>query len=503
MSIILSDTAPAREERLKAGIAYGGTCSHLDECVNKGCLAGATRSFSQTYGCQHGLSLGILNTIRNAVTIMHSPLGCGSSSMNNSGQLGASYQRLRDPNAEGTIVINTNLDEINVIDGGETNLREAVLYAEREFRPEIIIIVGGCVPALIGDDIDAIAAELQTEVSARLIPVTCEGFKTKVMATAYDAAYNGIMKKLLGRVERNMSTIGEDFDEYKRKYLAGKTVNIFNVGSMCKQDEDELERLLNAIGLYVKFLPCYSAPEDFSYTLENALNVSICGTHDDYYIEYLQQEYKIPFIIDTIPIGKRNTIRWVLNIAKHFGLEEEARTFLKREEEALVKSLEPYREELKGKTVYLGGGAIRILATAEVLQDLGMEIIGFKGHHIDKFALPVLEELGNIDDVVFNVATQQPFEQVNLVNRLKPDVIVIHAGVGNITTKYGAPILPLFGPSFHYMGFSGAFDIARRLYRKLQNNQYNKNIAKHKKLPYTRKWLGKDPFTHIVNEELK
>ena len=31
MSIVLGDTAPAREERLKAGIAYGGTCSHLVE----------------------------------------------------------------------------------------------------------------------------------------------------------------------------------------------------------------------------------------------------------------------------------------------------------------------------------------------------------------------------------------------------------------------------------------------------------------------------------------
>ncbi len=500
MSIVLSETAPAREERLKAGIAYGGTCAYLDECLSKGCLSGATRSFSQTYGCQHGLSLGILNTIRNAVTIMHAPLGCGVSAVNSVGQQGATFQRLRDPGAEGTIIINTNLDEVNVINGGEANLKKAVCYADREFRPEIIIVVGGCVPALIGDDIDAILADLQPEISAKLIPVTCEGFKTKVMATAYDAAYNGIMKKLLGSVERNLPTVFEDFDEYKRKYLASKTVNIFNVGSMSKADEDELERLLNAIGLYVKFLPCYSAPEDFSYTLENALNVSICGTHDDYYIQYLKQEYKIPFLIDTIPIGRKNTTRWVLGIAKHFGLEKEAEIFLKREEEALEKSLEPYRKQLKGKTVYLGGGAIRIVATAEVLQDLGMEIVGFKGHHIDNFITPVFEALEKVDDVTFNVATQQPFEQVNLVDKLKPDIIIIHSGLNNITPKYGAPILPLFGPTFHYMGYSGAFDIARRLLRKLQNNQFNKNIAKNLKIPYKKEWLEKDPFTYIVSE---
>jgi len=497
MNTILNNTAPAREERLKAGIAFGGTCSQLQDCISKGCLGGATRSFSQTYGCQHSLSLGILNTIRNAVVIMHSPLGCGASSVLSSGQQGAAFQKLRDPLAEGTIIINTNLDELNVINGGENNLREAILFADREFRPEIIIAIGGCVPALIGDDIDAIAAELQSCVSARILPVTCEGFKTKVMATAYDAAYNGIMKKLLGTVNRFHPLASEDYDEYQRNYVASRSVNIFNVGSMSKADETELERLLHAIGLNVTFLPCYSAPKDFSFSLENALNVSICGTHDDYFIEYLQQEYGIPFLIDTIPIGKKNTRRWVLKIAERFHLEQEAERFLDKEENLLEESLKPFRETLNGKKVYLGGGAIRIAATAEVLQDLGMQIVGLKGHHIDHFINPVLEQLTGMEDTTFHIATQQPFEQVNIVHRLKPDIIVIHSGLNNITTKYGVPILPLFGPTFHYMGYSGAFDIARRLVRKLENNQYNQNISKNLKLPYKKQWLENDPFTYI------
>ena len=36
MKIELSTTAPAREERLKAGIAYGGTCADLQNCLSKG-----------------------------------------------------------------------------------------------------------------------------------------------------------------------------------------------------------------------------------------------------------------------------------------------------------------------------------------------------------------------------------------------------------------------------------------------------------------------------------
>lgn len=499
MGIVITETAPPREERLKAGIAYGGTCSHLHECLSKGCLNAADRSFGQTYGCQHSLSLGILNTIRNAVTIMHAPLGCGASTVGSAGQ-GAAFKQLRDPNAEGTVWLSTNLDEVNVIGGGEKNLREAIRYADREFRPEAIIVVGGCVPALIGDDIDGILNDMQSEVAARLVAVTCEGFKTKVMATAYDAAYNGIIKSLLGTIDRPKIYSDEDMDDYIRRYMLSKRVNVFNVGSMSKADEDELERLLKAIGLTVQFLPCYSAPKDFSYALKNALNVSVCGTHDDYFIQYLEQEYGIPFIIDTIPIGRKNTARWVLNIARHFSLEKEAGEFLKREEEELERSIAPFRETLKGKRVYLGGGAIRIVATAEILQDLGMEIIGFKGHHIDRFVEPVFEALDNVEDVVFNVATQQPFEQANLVNKLKPDIIVIHSGVNNITTKYGAPILPLFGPTFLYMGYAGTYDVARRLNRKLQNNQFNKNMAKNRVIPYKKEWMDKNPFAYIKDD---
>jgi len=430
---------------------------------------------------------------------MHSPLGCGASTNSSVGQ-GSSFKRLRDPKAEGTIWLSTNLDESDVISGGEKKLRDTIIYADKEFRPEVIIAVSGCVPALIGDDIDGIISDLQSEVAAALIPVTCEGFKTKVMATAYDAAYNGIMKKLLKDIVREENSVQDDFEEIKRKYLLTRHVNIFNVGSMSRADELELERLLNAIGLTVTFLPCYSAPKDFAYSLESSLNVSICGTHDDYYIKYVEQEYGIPFIIDTIPIGRKNTARWVLKIAEYFNLEKEAEGFLKKEDELLNESLEPYRKNLKGKRVYLGGGAIRIVATAEVLQDLGMEIVGFKGHHIDKFIEPIFEALENIDDVVFNVATQQPFEQVNIVNKLKPDVIVIHSGVNNITAKQGLPILPLFGPTNIYMGYAGVFEIACRLNRKIKNNQFNKNISKNRSLPYRREWYDKDPFTYIKED---
>jgi nitrogenase molybdenum-iron protein alpha chain len=490
--------APAREHRLGTGIAYGGTCGGVREYARGGCMNAANRSFTQTHGCQFTLSLTMLNSIRDSVIVMHGPIGCGASCAGFVG-MSKTFKAMRDPNAEGLIWLNTNLDENDVISGGDKKLRDAVIYADREFRPETIIVPVSCVPSLIGDDIETAVNELQSEVSAVIIPIYCPGFKTKVMATAYDAVYHGILRGLVNKPERfsDNLTVPDELYEFQRKYRDSHTVNILNVGSMSRQDELELERLLNAIGLSARFLPNYSGTDDFKLALESALNVSVCGTHDDYFLQYLQQLYNIPFLIDVMPVGRKNTSRWLMNIAKYFELEKEARNLIASEEKDLDKAFDGFRPLLKDKTAFIAGGEIRVIATAEIVQDLGMKVIGIKGHHYDRFAEALYENVKNLENVPFNVATQQPFEQVNLVRRLKPDIYIGHSGTGNVSAKQGIPLLPLFGPANNYMGYSGAYDVARRIKRVLSNGQFNRKLARHCPMPYRDSWFETDPYAYI------
>jgi len=502
MNYLEAKSAPGREDRHKTNIALGGTLAKVKGCIKngcfgkEGCLNLSSRSFSQTHGCQFLLSLAILNSIRNAVIIMHGPVGCGICAVGNIG-VNKTFKQLRDPTAEGVIWLSTNLDEPDVIGGGEKKLREAVLFADKEFRPETIIVPNGCVPALIGDDVDSILADLQEQTAAVIVPIHCEGFKTKIMATAYDAVYHGILKKFIKEPEREKFLVGHELEEMERQYRISRNVNVLNVGSMSRADEVELQRILTGIGLNVRFIPCYAEPEDFAYSLETSLNVSICGTHDDYFVEHIKTRYNIPFLIDTIPIGRKNTDRWVLKIAEKFGLEKEAQRFIAEENRILDESLAKYRSVLKGKKVFLAGGEVRIVATAEIIQDLGMEIVGFKAHHFDQFIEPIFESLENVDDVSFGVATNQPFEQANLVKKLKPDVLITHSGGNNIAAKHGLPLFPLFGPTYNYMGYSGVFEITRRLARVIRNNQFNKNLAENTALPFKKEWYEKDPFAYI------
>ena len=104
----------------------------------------------------------------------------------------------------------------------------------------------------------------------------------------------GSFKKYIKKPDRREYIAEPDLEKLKERYRISRNVNVLNVSSMSRPDELELQRLLSAIGLNVTFIPCYAKPEDFGYSLETSLNVSICGTHDDYFVEHLKEKYDIP-----------------------------------------------------------------------------------------------------------------------------------------------------------------------------------------------------------------
>ena len=499
MDYIREKAPPVRELRLRACNAYGGPCGDLVEKTKKGCLNGSKRTFSQAQGCQLNLSLAIINTIRDVAVIVHGPIGCGGSSLAIAG-VNKNFKQQRDTNATGLVWLNTNLGESEVINGGEPNLREAILQAEREFRPSAIIIVNSCVPAIIGDDIDSLIEQVQKEVRAKIVPVHCEGFKTKIQATAYDAVYHGILRTLMEPENEEKKTVlseTEQLAELKEKYRRSRTVNVLNVSSMSRIDEYELVRLLKALDLNLNILPCYAHPEDFRKASEAALNVSICATHDDYFVEHLKTRHNIPFILRTIPIGVKYTTRWIEDVAKFFGQEEEAKRFIDQEVKQLEEALAPYRPLFKGKRVIIGGGEIRVVANAELLHYLGFEVVGLRAYHYDQFADEMLEELTPIENIPFNVATGQAFEQANLITNLKPDLYVGHVGTNSWAAKQGIPVLPIFHQSNLFLGYAGVFEFARRLARILRNPSFNKHLGQNTRLPYYDSWYEKDAFSYI------
>jgi len=360
MNLLHRSGPPTREERLKACNAFGGTACDLVAGSKEGCLGSANRVFSQATGCQLMLSMAIAGTIPESVILFHGPVGCGSCLLSNAGLSKTNQASRGNTGNIGYAWFSTNLDEVEVVSGAEAKLEESLLEIDRRIHPQLIFVACTCVPAIIGDDIDGVVRRIQPQVTARILPLECAGFKTKIVATAYDVVYHAILKYLITRADESQALSTESAAERaSRAARKQRTVNLLNVASMSRGDEVELTRLLNGIGLDVNVLPCFAAPDRFSRVRDVALNVSICATHDDYFVEHMKELYGIPYVLSTIPIGTRHTRKWLYEIADFFHLRAEADRLIAAEEAEVRTALEPLTENLRGKTVFVSAGEIR------------------------------------------------------------------------------------------------------------------------------------------------
>ena len=167
------------------------------------------------------------------------------------------------------------------------------------------------------------------------------------------------------------------------------------------------------------------------------------------------------------------------------------------ENERLEKALEPFRSGFKGKKAYVAGGEIRIFATAELLAHLGFEIVGLHGFHYDHFVDDFLENQPGKETLEITIGSGQPFEQSNILRKLKPDLFVGHLGINGWAGKHGIPVLAIFGQGANYMGYSGVFEIARKLARILKNPMFSRNIGANATLPYVTGWYERDPYSYM------
>lgn len=504
MSYITEKVAPVREERLGACIDFGGPACDLKRKFNEGCLKNNRRGFCQGSICQLLPGTAILNSIPDSVVIVHGSLGCGGAGHSQNAGIRWRQTLTGRVNPQGTLWLTTNLNERDVVNGGEEKLEKAIIEADKRYRPASIIVISSCVPGIIGDDIDSVAAKIQPQVKGIILPVHCEGFKTKIMATAYDAIYHSIARNLLDLPIEEEDLSEDELRQETEKLRRKKLVNLFNVSSMTPGDERELTRLLNALGLEVKIYPCFAHPEDMKYATQATLSISTCPTHDDYFLKHLKQKYGIPYILEHMPIGIENTHSWIRTIADFFNLKDVAEKLIKQESAELKQALIPFQDNLKDLKAMLSAGEVRTLATAILLQELGLEIITVRPYHYDEFGNVDIDKLIKVNSALqVNVGTVQPFETVNLIEKNRPDIYLGHNSDNIWAAKSGIPILPIYGGANTYVGYTGAFDVARRVNRIRRNTAFNRHLRNNVRQPYYKNWYTEEPYKYIADRSVE
>ena len=469
-----------REHRPDTYNDYGEKSAVVAEEFEKKCMKRADRSFAQGLQCQQINSLNALMSMEDSVFVAHSPQGCVGCA--NLGviqyRIGQAHRGIKEIKTPRLIV--TNIDQKDVILGGEKKLREAIDKAITRYNPKMIFVFTSCASGIIGDDVDSILYDIQQTTEAKLIPIHCEGFKSKVCASGYDASLNAVSKYLMP-------------DKAPKK--VDNLINLFAPGSISYKDQVEMTRMLEQIGLEVNYFPFYSSYEKIQRIAEAAASTSICKVFGDEFMKELEEKYGIPYSHTVMPIGIRNTDIWYRGVAKLFGKEKEVEEIIQKEHDRVLPKIAHVKDKLKGKRVFICGGTGRSFAAAALIEDYGMELVGIETPTYDADAQVDIEYLNGIHkDYVVDVANMQPFEQANLLQTLKPDVFI---GVPTWASKLGYPTTHVLDMKRPTMGYDGILYLGEKISEQLSNPGFNKKLAAHSRLPYKQSWYQEDAFKYI------
>ena len=325
-------------------------------------------------GCTYAGCKGvILGPTRDIVNITHGPIGCGFYSW---------LTRRNQTRPDGpddanfmTYCFSTDMQEENIVFGGEKKLRAAIQEAYDLFKPKAISIFSTCPVGLIGDDVHSVAREMKEKLGINIFGFSCEGYKGVSQSAGHHIANNGIFKNVVG--------LNDNVKEGKYKInLLGE----YNIGG----DAFEIDRILNDCEIsVVSTFSGNSTYDQFANAHTADLNTIMCHRSINYVAEMMETKFGIPWIKINF-IGAAATAKSLRKIANYFENEElkqRVEDVIAREMPEVIKVRDEVRARCEGKVAMLFVGGSRAHHYQELFKEIGMKTIsaGYEFAHRDDY----------------------------------------------------------------------------------------------------------------------
>lgn len=404
--------------------------------------------------CKFQTAATVISGINNVVPIVHGPRGC-TQSLRGGRIAGCQYRgRPYEP------TVCTALDESQVVFGGEGKLTRAILEVDRKYHPDLIVVMSTCCPGVTGDDIEAVAQELQGQVQAKITTIRSEGFGGD-FRSGHEDAFRMIV----------------DLMEPPRETMPG-SVNIIGARggppyTEVREDIGELQDILSQFGAKLHGVIAGGCTlEQIRRAPCAAVNTSWCFDWGRRIGLLMKERFGVPFCESGLPYGFGATADWVLKVAEPLGLADEARQFIAREAERTEPDLGEARRLLAGRRALIETGPMRAIALARMATELGMESVIFNMHPYTlrerKEPIQFLLDNGENPEVVL---TRGAFEMGSYAaSKQTQDELEAFIGGADDFVYFGSPArfpgVPLVNLGTEigqpHFGFSGVQNIARR-----------------------------------------
>lgn len=471
-----------RETRLGSITAYDGSAAELVEKSHTCQIKECSRKFSQCMGCNAGQAFCQLSMIKDVAIVNHAPVGCSGDFFCFNFTYRVEQVKRNLPSAIGRY-FSTCIEEKDTVFGAVKKLEDTVREAYRRVNPKAIFVTTSCASGIIGEDIQSVVDSLSNELGIPVVSCSCEGFRSRIWTTGFDAAYHSVLRSIVKPPQKKTNK-----------------VNIPNFwGSHIFDD------LLKRLGYEAQYIMPFATIEELEHISEAAATIHICPSLSTYMGAGLEQIYNVPEVKAPPAYGVEGTDIWLREIGRVLNREEEIEKIIKEKHEEYLPKIEKYKEKFKGKKAYVTAGAAHGHAIIALLRELGLEVIGTSIFHHD----PIYDNEEKRSDVLaqdvelygdiknYRVCNKQAFELVNALERLKPDLMIArHDGMTLWGAKLGIPTL-LVGDEQFGFGYQGVLNYASRIEEALDAIEFVTNLSKHSTMPYTKWWLSQEPGAFI------
>jgi len=326
-------------------------------------------------GCTYAGCKGVvLGPTRDIVNLTHGPIGCGFYSW--------LTRRNQTKPVEGSednfmpYCFSTDMQDENVVFGGEKKLKAAIQEAYDLFHPKAIGVFSTCPIGLIGDDVHAVSREMTEKLGdCNVFGFSCEGYKGVSQSAGHHIANNQLFKHVVGTKD--------NAPEGKfRVNLLGE----YNIGG----DAFELERIFEKAGItLVATFSGNSHYDAFAYSHHVDLNAVMCHRSINYVAEMMETKYGIPWTKVNF-IGAESTAKSLRKIAAYFEDDElnaRVEKVIKEELAIVDEELKSLKDKTDGKTAMLFVGGSRAHHYQDLFSELGMKTLaaGYEFAHRDDY----------------------------------------------------------------------------------------------------------------------
>lgn len=324
----------------------------FDMVCDKTSLAGAVSQRA----CVFCGSRVVLYPIADALHVVHGPIGCAVYTWDIRGALSSGPELHR-------LSFSTDLNETDIIFGGEKKLHKALGELIDLHHPKAAFIYSTCIVGVIGDDVESVCQRVSREKGIPVLPVHSEGFKgTK--KDGYRAACEAMFK-----------LVGQGSTEGISLY----SINIlgeFNIGGEAWIIKDYYRRMGIDV---VSVMTGDGRVDDLKRSHGAALNVVQCSGSMTNLAIMMEEKYGIPYIRVSY-FGLEDMSKALYDVANHFSdnpeILQRTQELVREEISRIYPQLQLIKKSLQGKkaAIYVGG-AFKAFSLIKALKYLGMEVV--------------------------------------------------------------------------------------------------------------------------------